>query len=65
MNIIGGRILEEVYIGKKSKVDDLHGYLTYMIFIPKAQENKLENQTKKCMFMAMLFNSKFFDVMTQ
>jgi hypothetical protein len=58
-------ILKEVYIGKKPKVDDLHGYLAYMIFILKVQENKLENQTKKCMFMVMLPNSKFFDVTTQ
>ncbi len=62
---IGGLILEEVYIGKKPKVDDLHGYWAYMIFIPKVQKSKLENQTKKCMFMAMLLNTKFFDVMTQ
>jgi hypothetical protein len=53
---IGRLILEEIDIRKKPKVDDLHGYLAYMIFIPKVQENKLENQTKKCMFMAMLLN---------
>ncbi len=62
---MGGLILEEVYIGKKPKVDDLHGYLAYIIFILKVQEKKLENQIKKCMFVAMLLNSKFFDVMTQ
>jgi hypothetical protein len=49
---IGGHIPKEIYIGKKPKVHNLkvYGCLVY-VFTPKAQRNKLEGCTKKCMFI--------------
>ncbi len=49
---IGGYIPKKIYTGKKPKVDNLkvYGCLVY-VFTPKAQRNKLEGRTKKCMFI--------------
>ncbi len=49
---IEGHIPKDIYSGNKPKVDNLkvYGCLVY-VFKPKAQRNKLEGHTKKCMFI--------------